>query len=544
MKAGARIQFFDTTLRDGEQAPGYSMNLEEKVRLALQLESLGVDVVEAGFAIASPGDAESVAAVARALKQTTVASLSRALEKDIDASAAALREAVHPRIHTFIATSDLHLQYKLKMSREQALDQARRMVAYARNRCAEVEFSAEDAFRSDRDYLCRIVEAAIDAGATVINLPDTVGYATPDEFFAMVEAVHTRVPNVDRATLAVHCHNDLGLGVANSLAGIRAGARQVECTIGGIGERAGNAALEEIVMTLRTRADFFDCTYTIKTEELFRTARLLASITGVKIAPNKPIVGQNAFAHESGIHQHGMMANARTYEIMTPESVGVMKTSLVLGKHSGQHAFIRRLEELGYKPGAEQAQQLFEAFKLLADRKKTIEDRDLVALVESASASVADPKRGWVLDSFVVNSGNRMTSTACVTLRKGKRKAQEVATGSGPVNASLRAIEKIIHHPFVLEEYQLQAVTERRDALGEVLVKISDETGFYRGRGVSTDVIEASILSCLSAVNHMLDANPIANALGAGTAPARQRPTRPVRAAAAKKPRKAPATRQ
>ena len=522
MQEDVQIRFFDTTLRDGEQAPGYSMNLDEKVRMALQLETLGVDVIEAGFAIASPGDAEAVAAIARSVKGAAIASLSRALEKDIDASARALREAAHPRIHTFIATSDLHLQYKLKISREEALDQARRMVAYARNLCAEVEFSAEDAFRTDLDYLCRVTEAVIDAGATVVNLPDTVGYATPNEFYEMVHAVHTRVPNMHKAILAVHCHNDLGLGVANSLAGIRAGARQVECTIGGIGERAGNAALEEIVMTLRTRADHFGCSYNIRTEELYRTARLLASITGIKIAPNKPIVGQNAFSHESGIHQHGMMADSRTYEIMTPESVGVLKTSLVLGKHSGQHAFRKRLNELGYQPTDEEMSGLFESFKVLADRKKTIEDRDLVALMESALAVGADPKKMWMLDSFVVNSGNRMISTACVSLRKGKKKYREVAMGAGPVNASLKAIEKIIRHPFVLEDYRLQAVTEGREALGEVLVKISDETGFYRGRGVSTDVIEASILSCLVAVNHMLDENTAAKALGAATA-ARER---------------------
>ncbi|MGI6098793.1 MAG: 2-isopropylmalate synthase [Lentisphaerae bacterium] len=522
MQEDVQIRFFDTTLRDGEQAPGYSMNLDEKVRMALQLETLGVDVIEAGFAIASPGDAEAVAAIARSVKGAAIASLSRALEKDIDASARALREAAHPRIHTFIATSDLHLQYKLKLTREEALDQARRMVAYARNLCAEVEFSAEDAFRTDLDYLCRVTEAVIDAGATVVNLPDTVGYATPNEFYEMVHAVHTRVPNMHKAILAVHCHNDLGLGVANSLAGIRAGARQVECTIGGIGERAGNAALEEIVMTLRTRADHFGCSYNIRTEELYRTARLLASITGIKIAPNKPIVGQNAFSHESGIHQHGMMADSRTYEIMTPESVGVLKTSLVLGKHSGQHAFRKRLNELGYRPTDEEMSGLFESFKVLADRKKTIEDRDLVALMESALAVGADPKKMWMLDSFVVNSGNRMISTACVSLRKGKKKYREVAMGAGPVNASLKAIEKIIRHPFVLEDYRLQAVTEGREALGEVLVKISDETGFYRGRGVSTDVIEASILSCLVAVNHMLDENTAASALGAATA-ARER---------------------
>ncbi len=521
MKDENKIKFFDTTLRDGEQAPGYSMNLEEKVRLALQLETLGVDVIEAGFAIASPGDSKAVAAVAKAVKKSTVASLSRALEKDIDASAAALREAAHPRIHLFIATSDLHLKYKLKMTRKQVLDQTKKMVAYARKQCAEVEFSAEDAFRSDYDYLCQVVETAVKAGATIINLPDTVGYAVPDEFYRMVKTVHDRVPNIGEATLAVHCHNDLGLAVANSLAGIRAGARQVECTINGIGERAGNASLEEIVMALRTRADYFGYDYNIVTEEIFRTARLLSSITGVRIAPNKPIVGRNAFAHESGIHQHGMLAHAQTYEIMTPESVGVIKTSLVLGKHSGKHAFQNHIEELGYKLDDEQLQQLFDAFKLLADRKKTVEDRDIIALIESASVAVSDPKRGWVLDNFVVNSGNRMTSTACVTLRKGRRKVEEVATGSGPVNAAFRAIEKIIRHPFVLEDYRLQAVTERRDALGEVLVRISDANGAYRGRGVSTDVIEASILSCLSAVNRMLDAHQAASGNGKGKAAAK-----------------------
>lgn len=497
-----RIYIFDTTLRDGEQAPGYSMNLDEKIRMALQLEALGVDILEAGFAIASPGDFASVQAISRELKQTVVASLSRALEKDIDAAWEAVKFAKRPRIHTFLATSDLHLQYKLKMSREDALAKAKAMVLYARNLNDDVEFSLEDATRTDLDYLCKVVEEVIKAGANVVNLPDTVGYATPDDMTRMVRAVMNKVPNIDKAIIAVHCHNDLGLAVANSLAGLKAGARQAECTLCGIGERAGNAAMEELVMGIRTRSDEYPFTYNIKTEEIIRSSRLLTQITGVKPNPSKAIVGANAFAHESGIHQHGMMANSLTYEIMTPESVGVMNTSLVLGKHSGQHAFEKRLVDLGYTLGKEEVKSLFAEFKNLADRKKTITDRDIIALVENASQSSPII---WELDSFVVNSGNMMTSTACVTLRKGDKKYQEVACGTGPVYASLRAVEKIIRHPFSLEDYSLQAVTEHRDALGEVFVKISDGHGIYRGRGVSTDVIEASILSCLAAVNRMLD---------------------------------------
>lgn len=497
-----RIYIFDTTLRDGEQAPGYSMNLDEKIRMAVQLETLGVDILEAGFAIASPGDFASVQAIARELKNVTVASLSRALEKDIDAAWEAVKPARKPRIHTFLATSDLHLQYKLKISREVALEKAVAMVKYARNLCGEVEFSLEDATRTDLDYLCKVVEAVIDAGASVVNLPDTVGYASPDDMTRMVGTAMNKVPNIDKAIIAVHCHNDLGLAVANSLAGLKAGARQAECTICGIGERAGNAAMEEIAMAIRTRNDAYPFSYNLKTEEIYRTSRLLTQVTGVKPNPSKAIVGANAFAHESGIHQHGMMANSLTYEIMTPESVGVHDTSLVLGKHSGQHAFEKRMTDLGYVLGKDESKRLFGEFKNLADRKKTITDRDLIALVEN-TAKIGTIT--WELDSFVVNSGNLMTSTACVTLRKGDKKFQEVACGTGPVYASLRAVEKIIRHPFSLEDYSLQAVTEHRDALGEVFVKISDAHGSYRGRGASTDVIEASILSCLAAVNRMFD---------------------------------------
>ncbi|MFA7117368.1 MAG: 2-isopropylmalate synthase [Sphaerochaetaceae bacterium] len=502
--ADNHIFIFDTTLRDGEQAPGYSMNLEEKIRMAKQLRLLGVDILEAGFAIASPGDFESVRAIASAVDDTVVASLSRALTKDIDAAWEAVKQARRPRIHTFLATSDLHLQYKLKMSREHALEQAVEMVSYARNLCDDVEFSCEDATRTDLAYLCQVVEAVIKAGATTVNLPDTVGYATPKDMRQMFSTVLQKVDKAQDIVLSTHCHNDLGLAVANTLASLDAGARQAECTVCGIGERAGNASLEELVMNIRTRSDEYPFITGIDSTQIYRSARLLSSITGVKVNPSKAIVGANAFAHESGIHQHGMMANSRTYEIMTPESVGVQKTSLVLGKHSGAHALQKRLEELGYHIADEDLENLFEEFKNVADRKKTVTDRDLIALVESTQKPKAD---AWRLVSFVVNSGNTITSTACVTLQKEEKTYQEVAFGTGPVYSALRAVEKIIHHPFSLEDYSLQAVTEHRDALGEVLIKISDGTGFYRGRGVSTDVIEASLLSCLSAVNHMLDAS-------------------------------------
>ena len=510
-----QVRIFDTTLRDGEQAPGYSMNIEEKVRMARQLEALGVDVLEAGFAIASPGDFASVKAIAAAVREVTVASLSRALVKDIDAAYEAVRGAKRPRIHTFLATSDLHLEYKLKMTREQALRRAVDAVKYARNYCDDVEFSLEDASRTDHDYMCRVVEAVIDAGATTVNLPDTVGYATPNEIYAMVDNVVRRVPNIDRAVISMHCHDDLGLAVANTLAGFAAGARQAECCICGIGERAGNAALEEVVMNLRTRADVYGLAYGIHTEEIVRTAKLLQAITGVKVAPNKSIVGANAFAHESGIHQHGVMANVKTYEIMTPESVGVKKTELVLGKHSGQHAFAQRLVQLGYTVDKALESKLFADFKVLADRKKTIEDRDIVALVEVATGHVAG-EDDWKLKNYVVSSGNRMYSTACVTLEKGRKEVTESAYGTGPVFASIRAVEKIVRHAFSLLDYQINAATEGRDALGEVKVKISDASGVYRGRGVSTDIIEGSVLATLDAVNRMLDAKT--TSLGSGAA--------------------------
>lgn len=510
------VRFFDTTLRDGEQAPGYSMNIDEKIRMARQLESLGVDVIEAGFAIASPGDFDSVRQIALAVSKPVVASLSRALRKDIDAAYEAVKGARRPRIHTFLATSDLHLEYKLRMTREQALARAVDAVRYARNLCGDVEFSLEDASRTDRDYMCRVVEAVINAGASTVNLPDTTGYATPGEIYDMVSTVMNRVPNIDRAVVSMHCHDDLGLAVANTLAGISAGARQAECCICGIGERAGNAALEEIVMNLRTRRDVYGLGYNIKTEEIAKSAQLLSTITGVKIAPSKSIVGANAFAHESGIHQHGVMANVKTYEIMTPESVGFKKTALVLGKHSGQHAFSRRLADLGYTVPKDLEDRLFAEFKKLADRKKTIEDRDIAALVETACGRAVG-ENDWTLKNYVITSGNEMYSTACVTLVRNGKEVTESAFGTGPVYACIRAVEKIIRHPFSLEDYRIQAVTERRDALGEVTVRVRDEVGTYRGRGVSTDILEGSILSTLDAVNKMLD-DPHGKSLGTGAA--------------------------
>ena len=501
------VQIFDTTLRDGEQAPGYSMNNDEKVRMALQLETLGVDVMEAGFAAASPGDFKSVKAIADTVKASSVCSLSRALEKDIEASAAAIGGAARPRIHTFIATSDLHLKYKLRISRADCLRQIRHAVSCARKLCGEVEFSAEDASRTDIDFLCKAFETAIAAGATVVNIPDTVGYSTPDEFGTLVATVMNRVKGIENATVSTHCHDDLGLAVANSLAGIRAGARQVECTICGIGERAGNAALEEVVMGLRTRRDAYGGLATrIRTEEIARSAHLLSTITGVRIAPGKAIIGANAFAHESGIHQHGVMSKAETYEIMTPASVGMKQTELVLGKHSGQHALETRLKDLGYDLDEGRMAEVFAAFKALADRKKQITDRDLAALAESRVAARSANAKEWKLDSFVVNSGNHMSATAQIALVRGKRRVQDAAMGTGPIYAAFRAVEKIIRHRFTLEDYRIEAVTERRDALGEVLVKISDARGTYRGRGVSTDVIEGSILALLVAVNRMMEA--------------------------------------
>lgn len=496
-----RVYFFDTSLRDGEQAPGYSMNLEEKLRLASQLENLKVDVIEAGFAIASPGDFKSVQAVARQIKESTVASLSRALKKDIDTAWEAVKEAKRPRIHTFIATSEIHMQYKLKMSRDEVLAQTEEMVRYARNLAPEVEFSAEDASRSEPEFLWQVIEKAISAGAAVINIPDTVGYTMPGELANLISGIRENVPNIDKALISVHCHNDLGMAVANSLSAIQAGARQVECTINGIGERAGNAALEELVMALNTRSDIYGLESGIDTRQIYKTSKLLTTLTGVQVQPNKAIVGANAFAHEAGIHQHGVLANSSTYEIMTPESIGLSKNVMVLGKHSGRHAFSERIKEMGYSLSKERLDEVFQEFKELADRKKTVENRDIEALLQNVQST---HKAVYELDRFVINSGNSITATANLRLKRDGGLFEEVATGDGPVDASFKALEKICGISFELEDYNLHAVTGGKDALGEVTIHLKNEARIYKGRGVSTDIVEASIRAYIDAINRKL----------------------------------------
>lgn len=497
------IKIFDTTLRDGEQSPGCSMNLTEKLEMALQLEKLGIDVMEAGFAIASPGDFQAVKKIAKAIKNTRVASLARALTKDIDAAADALKGAAYPRIHTFIATSDIHMQYKLKKAPEEVLATAVEMVKYAKKYCGDVEFSAEDASRSNLPFLYQIIEAVIEAGATVVNIPDTVGYANPIEFGELIKNIRLNVPNIDKVDLSVHCHNDLGLGVANSLAAIQNGANQVECTINGIGERAGNAALEEIVMNLNTRYDLFQATFKVNTKEIYKTSKLLSSITGVRVQPNKAIVGENAFAHEAGIHQHGMLANKETYEIMTPESIGLTENKMVLGKHSGRHAFVDRIQAMGYNLEEKLIDKAFEQFKVLADKKKVVTDRDVETLVLRKSVEVPET---YKLDRFVINSGNTITTTASVRLlcKTGAVLEDVTASYDGPIDASYKAIDKMVGKKFTLEDFVINSVTGGTDAQGEVNVKLKYKNKLYNGHGVSMDIVEASILAYIAAINNML----------------------------------------
>ncbi|MDR1734521.1 MAG: 2-isopropylmalate synthase [Oscillospiraceae bacterium] len=526
-----QVKIFDTTLRDGEQSPGCSMNLAEKIEVARALETLGVDIIEAGFAVSSPGDFESVKTIAESVRNCTVASLCRCLEKDIDASVQALVNAANPRLHVFLATSDVHMKYKLRMTPEQVLERTDKMVRYARRFCEDVEFSAEDATRSDRAFLAKVVEIAINAGATTVNIPDTVGYTTPMEMRELIAYLRETVPDCDRAILSLHCHDDLGMAVANSVAGVKAGARQIECTVNGIGERAGNAALEEVVMALRTRADFYDAVTGIDTTKIYRTSRLLSNIIGQSIPRNKAVVGKNAFAHESGIHQHGVLAEKTTYEIMTPESIGVPKNSLVLGKHSGRHAFEQRLSELGYKIEPAELDKFFAKFKDLADKKKELTDGDLEAIVQSREYV----ENLFTLDTFAVNTGNGIRSSCALRLKKGEELLEDVSLGDGPVDAAFNAIDKITgiacqdgEKP-ELESYTIHSATDGKDALGEVVVKLrcrsaakakaedeesdrldlSSNTGeddgvLVTGRGLSTDIIESSILAYLNAVNKLM----------------------------------------
>lgn len=500
-----RVEIFDTTLRDGEQSPGVSLNVQEKLEIARQLARLGVDVIEAGFPVASPGDFAAVETIAKEVRGPAIAALARAVPGDIEKAAAALRPAARPRIHTFIATSPIHMQFKLRKSPEEVLELAAAAVRLARQYVDDVEFSAEDATRSDPEFLARVFAAAIEGGATVLNVPDTVGYTTPAEFARLLRYLRENVPSIERAKLSVHCHDDLGLAVANSLAGVEAGITQVECTINGIGERAGNAALEEIVMALRTRADVYQCETSIVTQEIYRTSRLVSSLTGMSVQPNKAIVGENAFAHEAGIHADGVLKERTTYEIMTPESIGLKQSRLVLGKHSGRHAFRARLMELGYELNDQELQRAYERFIELADRKKTVSDKDLEALVAGAESRANIPEE-YALEYLSVVSGTAGVATATVRLRRGDEVLTEAACGDGPVDACYRAIDRITGVHVELDGYQLQAVTGGKDAAGEVTVRLKDDGHVFIGRGLSTDVIEASVRAYLHAFNKMLAA--------------------------------------
>ena len=507
-----RIKIFDTTLRDGEQTPGVNLNIQEKLEIAKQLEKLGVDVIEAGFAIASPGDFEAVKAVSDNIKNVTIASLCRAVEKDIDRAWEAVKGAQSPRIHTFIATSDIHLKYKLKMTEDEVLERAVAMVKYAKKYCSDVEFSAEDASRTRVEFLIKVVEEVIKAGATVVNIPDTVGYTTPTEYGEMIRTIRKNVSNIDKADISVHCHNDLGLAVANSLAAVLSGANQVECTVNGLGERAGNAAVEELIMGIDTRKDYYKIEHKIDTTQIYRSSKLVSSLTGIAVQPNKAIVGANAFAHESGIHQHGVLSEKSTYEIMRPESIGLGQNRMVLGKLSGRHAFEERLKEMGYTTlTSEGIQQAFEKFKSLADKKKVVLDRDIEALIEEKVSEVPEI---FELDSFQITSGNKSVATSTISLKRNDNIITEAATGDGPVDAAFNAIERAVGISFTLEDYSLRAVTEGKDALGEVTVRISKDGKLFVGRGVSTDVIESGVRAYLNAINRAISEIDVAASEG------------------------------
>jgi 2-isopropylmalate synthase len=496
-----RVLIFDTTLRDGEQCPGATMTLEEKLQVADLLDAMGVDIIEAGFPIASNGDFEAVAEIARRVKNATVAGLARAIQADIVRAGEAVRQAQRPRIHTFVSTSPIHLAHQMRKTEDEVIEIITATVSQARNLVEDVEWSAMDATRTPIDYLCRCVETAIRAGATTINLPDTVGYATPDEYHEMFASVRARVPGADKAIFSVHCHDDLGLAVANSLAGVRAGARQVECTVNGIGERAGNAALEEVVMAIKTRGDVLPYGTGIDATMLTRVSRAVSTATSFPVQYNKAIVGRNAFAHESGIHQDGMLKHNETYEIMTPESVGVQKTSLVMGKHSGRAAFRNKLEDMGYRLSDNQFQDAFERFKELADRKKNVYDEDIEALVDQNLATAHDRIK---LVSLSVVAGTRGPQRATMKLDIDGRRVTEEAEGNGPVDATFNAIKALVPHEAVLELYQVHAVTEGTDAQAEVSVRLSANGHSVTARGSDPDTLVASAHAYLGALNKLL----------------------------------------
>ena len=493
-----QIKILDTTLRDGEQSPGFTMNLREKLELARQLERLRVDIVEAGFPVTSPEDFQAVQAVAAQLKDCSVTALSRACQEDILTTYEALKGGQSPILHLVMATSDLHMEYKLKMTRQQVLERIAQAVSYARSLCPLVQFSAEDATRSDRQFLLQAYRTAAQAGATTLSVTDTVGYATPNEMEDLVSFVCREIQKEYPVEIAAHCHNDLGMATANSIAAIRGGAGQVEGTINGIGERAGNAALEEVIMGLYTRREDIQAQCRVDTRQLYRTSKLLSTISGIKVPPNKAIVGRNAFAHEAGIHQHGILANPQTYEIITPETVGIYQTQMVLGKHSGKHAFAERIGELGYVMQPHDIDAAFERFKVLADRKKDLTDRDIEALVSDQAYSLPET---FSLCSFVINSGTVISATAVVRLQYEGQEYEHVARGEGPIDAAFKAIDRITRTSYRLRNYSIQAVTGGEDALGEVVVKIEKGSRRITGRGLSPDIIEASIRAYLNAIN-------------------------------------------
>jgi 2-isopropylmalate synthase len=499
--ASDRIFIFDTTLRDGEQSPGATMTLEEKLTVAELLDEMGVDIIEAGFPIASEGDFEAVTEIAKRVKKATVAGLARAGFKDIDGCAEAVRMAQRPRIHTFLSTSPIHMKWKLQKEPHEVLEMIRASVERARNAVDDVEWSAEDATRTEHDFLCQCVETAIKAGATTINIPDTVGYTVPEEYHALIAMLRARVPNADKAVFSTHCHNDLGLAVANSLAGVRAGARQIECTINGIGERAGNAALEEIVMAVRVRQDVMPYTTGVDATMLTRASKLVSAATSFPVQYNKAIVGRNAFAHESGIHQDGMLKHTQTYEIMTPESVGVAKSSLVMGKHSGRNAFRTKLKELGYELGDNAFEDAFNRFKALADRKKVIWDEDIEALVDEGIATATDRIRVVALIVFAGTQGPQ-SATLTLDMDGGERTVQ--STGNGPVDATFNAIKKLVPHTAQLELYQVHAVTEGTDAQAEVSVRLNEDGRTVTARAADPDTLVASAKAYIGALNKLM----------------------------------------
>ncbi|MFH0764425.1 MAG: 2-isopropylmalate synthase [Candidatus Omnitrophota bacterium] len=497
-----KIIIFDTTLRDGEQSPGASLNINEKLEIARQLAVLGVDVIEAGFPASSPGDFEAVKNVAKNVRGPVICGLARALEKDIDAAYNAVKGAARPRIHVFLATSKIHMKYKLKKAEDEILKLAVAAVKYAKHKCGDIEFSPEDASRTEREFLYKVVEAVIEAGAATVNIPDTVGYSTPFEFASIIKGIKDNVPNIGKAVISVHCHNDLGLGVSNSLAAVLNGARQVECTINGLGERAGNASLEEIVMAIRTRTDIFKGVSTlINTKELYKTSRLVSKLTGMPVQPNKAIIGSNAFAHEAGIHQDGVLKERITYEIMRPEDVGFESSNIVLGKHSGRHAFTERLKKLGFNLNKEQIDKAFDSFKVIADKKKEVFDEDLETIVDEEISKI--PERFHLLH-FYIASGDQVKPQAKISLKFKAKALEASSTGDGPVDACYKAVDKIIGTSGRLLDYQIRSVTSGKDALGEVSVKIESGTRIVSGRGASTDIIEASIKAYLSAVNKLM----------------------------------------